>query len=105
VLAGATLGLAETYGQEAFRSSVDLPQVGYFGSVLVGLISGKGFGYGLAKSRCIEPHALRGQMLMQNMLMMKLFMGCCVTSLLAVNVFRALHPEIPTLFSTNRFIL
>merc|ERR1711916_138725 len=55
------------------------------------------FGFGLAKSRCVEPNALRGQMLMRNFLMMKLFMGCCIASILVVNLFRFLYPgaELP----------
>lgn len=37
----------------------DVPVFGVIGSAIIGLISGIGFGFGLAKSRCVEPHALR----------------------------------------------
>ena len=60
--------------------SLGVPRVGPFGGLVVGAVSGTLFGYGLAKSRCIEPNALRGQMLFRNHLMMKLFMGSVVTA-------------------------
>jgi len=77
---------------------MDTPQgIGSLGAVAVGAVSGICFGFGLAKSRCVEPNALRGQMLMRNFLMMKLFMGCCIASILVVNLFRFLYPgaELP----------
>lgn len=64
-----------------------IPRVGPLGGFAVGALSGLLFGYGLAKSRCIEPNALRGQMLFRNHLMMKLFMGCVVTANIGSNLY------------------